>query len=168
MTAISDKVIARREDLRARLAQVPRPLVFTNGCFDLLHRGHAHYLEAARQLGRTLLVGLNSDASIARLGKGPGRPVHPLEDRMYVVAALESVSFVVSFEEDTPLALIMEARPDVLVKGGDWKLDEIVGANEVRSWGGLVTTIPVRFARSTTATVDRIRAGSGPDIPQRR
>ncbi len=160
MTAIVDKLVTSEAELRRMLATVERPLVFTNGCFDLLHRGHAHYLEEARVLGSTLLVALNSDASITRLEKGPGRPINRLEDRMYVVAALESVSFVVAFDEDTPLALIMKTRPDVLVKGGDWNLDEIVGAREVRSWGGRVTTIPVRFTCSTTAIADRIRMKS--------
>ncbi|MHB1585700.1 MAG: D-glycero-beta-D-manno-heptose 1-phosphate adenylyltransferase [Acidiferrobacteraceae bacterium] len=160
MTAIVDKVITSEAELGRALAKVTRPLVFTNGCFDLLHRGHTHYLEAARALGSTLLVALNSDASITRLEKGPGRPINRLEDRMDVVAALESVSFVVAFDEDTPLGLIMKTRPDVLVKGGDWNVEEIVGAREVRSWGGRVATIPVRFACSTTAIADRIRMRS--------
>lgn len=154
---IADKVITDGEALRHVVASVARPLVFTNGCFDILHRGHVHYLEDARRLGRSLIVGVNSDASIGRLGKGPGRPINSLEDRMGLVAALESVSFVTSFDEDTPLDLILKCRPEVLVKGGDWRPEDIVGATEVRAWGGQVMTIPVRFNRSTTEVIRRIR-----------
>ncbi|MHB8414535.1 MAG: D-glycero-beta-D-manno-heptose 1-phosphate adenylyltransferase [Acidiferrobacteraceae bacterium] len=154
---IADKVITNGEALRHAVASVARPLVFTNGCFDILHRGHVHYLEDARRLGSSLIVGVNSDASIARLGKGPGRPVNMLEDRMWLVAALESVSFVASFDEDTPLDLILKCRPEVLVKGGDWRPEDIVGASEVRAWGGQVATIPIQFTRSTTEMIRRIR-----------
>jgi rfaE bifunctional protein nucleotidyltransferase chain/domain len=157
VTVIADKVITDGEALRHAVASVARPLVFTNGCFDILHRGHVHYLEDARRLGRSLIVGVNSDASIGRLGKGPGRPINSLEDRMWLVAALESVSFVTSFDEDTPLDLILTCRPEVLVKGGDWRPEDIVGATEVRAWGGQVMTIPVRFTRSTTEVIRRIR-----------
>ncbi|MDA8361241.1 MAG: D-glycero-beta-D-manno-heptose 1-phosphate adenylyltransferase [Gammaproteobacteria bacterium] len=146
------------DDLAARVARLPRPVVFTNGCFDILHRGHVTYLEEARSLGASLVVGVNSDASVRRLAKGPERPINCLEDRMAVLAALESVSLVVSFEEDTPLALILAARPDVLVKGGDWPLQTIVGATEVLASGGTVHSIPFRFDRSTTRIVETIRA----------
>src|SRR6185369_12491259 len=117
------------------------PLVFTNGVFDVLHRGHATYLAQARSLGASLLVALNADASAKRLGKGADRPVNLLADRAAMIAALEPVSLVTWFDEDTPLELIRRARPDVLVKGGDWKPEAIVGAAEVRGWGGAVHSI---------------------------
>jgi D-glycero-beta-D-manno-heptose 1-phosphate adenylyltransferase len=144
-------------DLTGRLTALPRPLVFTNGCFDLLHRGHVTYLAQARALGASLLVAVNSDASVKRLGKGDDRPLNCLEDRMAVLAALECVSLVTWFEEDTPLARIQDSRPDVLVKGGDWPVDKIVGAHEVLAWGGQVHSIPFVHQRSTTALVDKIR-----------
>jgi rfaE bifunctional protein nucleotidyltransferase chain/domain len=146
-------------ELERRLAALPRPLVFTNGCFDILHRGHVAYLEEAAGLGASMVVGVNTDASVRRLDKGTDRPVNPLEDRMAVLAALQCVSLVVPFDEDTPLALIRRARPDVLVKGGDWDIDAIVGADEVRAWGGAVHSIPIRHRRSTTDLIDRIRRG---------
>ena len=145
------------EDLSARLRSQARPLVFTNGVFDVLHRGHVTYLAQARALGTALVVALNSDSSVKRLGKGADRPVNPLEDRLAVVAALESVSLVTWFEEDTPLSLILMCRPDVLVKGGDWPVDQIVGAREVTGWGGSVKSIPFQFERSTTSLLSRIR-----------
>lgn len=148
------------EDLGCRAAMLPRPLVFTNGCFDILHRGHATYLAQARALGASLVVGVNSDASVKRLGKGDDRPVNCLEDRMAVLAALGSVDLVTSFEEGTPLQLILACRPDVLVKGGDWPVDAIVGAREVLGWGGKVHSIPFLFERSTTATLSKIRQSS--------
>ena len=146
--------------LAERLAPLARPLVFTNGVFDILHRGHVTYLAQARALGASLLVALNSDASAKRLGKGADRPVNTLEDRMAVVAALQSVGLVTWFEEDTPLALILACRPDVLVKGGDWKPEAMVGAAEVKSWGGSVHSIPFAHERSTTAILAHIR-GAG-------
>jgi len=145
--------------LRARLASLSRPLVFTNGVFDILHRGHVTYLDQARALGASLLVALNSDASAKRLGKGDDRPVNTLDDRAAVVAALQSVDLVTWFEEDTPLARILECRPDVLVKGGDWPVEQMVGAPEVQFWGGRAVSIPFLFERSTTATLAKIRAG---------
>ena len=141
----------------ARAASLARPLVFTNGVFDILHRGHVTYLAEARALGAALVVALNSDASVRRLGKGEDRPVNALEDRLAVVAALESVALVTWFEEDTPLARILECRPDHLVKGGDWAPDAIVGAAEVKGWGGRVHSIPFRHDRSTTKLLSRIR-----------
>jgi D-glycero-beta-D-manno-heptose 1-phosphate adenylyltransferase len=143
--------------LDARVATLPRPLVFTNGCFDIMHRGHVTYLAQARALGASLLVALNTDASVRRQGKGNDRPVNALEDRAAVIAALESVSLVTWFDEDTPLQLIVSVRPDVLVKGGDWPLDQIVGAAEVRKHGGQVHSIPFSYQRSTTAILKRIR-----------
>ncbi|TAN78620.1 MAG: D-glycero-beta-D-manno-heptose 1-phosphate adenylyltransferase [Gallionella sp.] len=144
--------------LAARVAALPRPLVFTNGCFDVLHRGHVTYLAQARALGASLVVGVNSDASVKRLGKDGDRPVNPLHDRMAVLAALESVSLVAEFGEDTPLELILTCRPDVLAKGGDWQVENIVGAREVQSWGGSVHSIPFLHERSTTALLNKIRS----------
>lgn len=157
--AIAGKVVAEAPDLDRRLAALPRPLVFTNGCFDILHRGHVTYLEEAAALGSALVVGVNTDASVKRLEKGTDRPINPLADRMAMLAALESVALVVPFDEDTPLALIKRLRPDRLVKGGDWAPDRIVGAADVRAWGGTVHSIPFRFERSTTALLRRIRQG---------
>ena len=139
------------------LGSLPRPLVFTNGVFDILHRGHVTYLSRARALGASLLVALNDDASARRLGKGADRPVNALEDRAAVVAALESVSAVTWFGEDTPLALIRACRPEVLAKGGDWPVERMVGAAEVLAAGGRVMSIPFEHERSTTALLGRIR-----------
>jgi rfaE bifunctional protein nucleotidyltransferase chain/domain len=139
------------------LEALPRPLVFTNGVFDLLHRGHVTYLARARALGAALLVALNSDASARRLGKGAERPLNALEDRMAVLAALASVDAVTWFDEDTPEALIAACRPDVLAKGGDWPVERIAGAQAVIARGGRVVSIPFEHERSTTAMVERIR-----------
>ena len=155
--AFESKICAPAE-LKQRAAALARPLVFTNGVFDILHRGHVTYLAQARALGKAMVVALNSDASVKRLGKGDDRPVNPLEDRLAVVAALECVSLVTWFEEDTPLARILECRPDHLVKGGDWAPDRIVGSAEVRGWGGHVHSIPFRHDRSTTRLLSKIRA----------
>jgi len=144
--------------LAARVKSLERPLVFTNGVFDILHRGHVTYLAQARALGKSLVVALNSDASARRLGKGDDRPVNGLEDRIAVVAALESVALVTWFDEDTPLARILEAHPDHLVKGGDWAAENIVGAREVQAWGGQVHSIAFRHDRSTTKLISKIRA----------
>lgn len=143
--------------LAARVATLPRPLVFTNGCFDILHRGHVTCLAQARAQGGSLVVAANTDASVKRLGKGDERPINRLEDRMAVLAALESVSLVTWFDEDTPLQRIIEARPDVLVKGGDWPVEKIVGHAEVIGWGGIVLSIPFIHERSTTALLEKIR-----------
>jgi D-glycero-beta-D-manno-heptose 1-phosphate adenylyltransferase len=145
-------------DLRARVTSLARPLVFTNGVFDILHRGHVTYLAEARALGASLVVALNSDASARRLGKGDDRPINALEDRTAVIAALEDVALVTWFDEDTPLARIMECRPDHLVKGGDWAPERIVGSAEVAGWGGKVHSIPFRHDRSTTKLLSRIRS----------
>ncbi len=146
------------DELVERAAQLPRPRVFTNGCFDILHRGHVTYLAEARALGASLVVAVNSDASVKRQGKGDDRPIHTLEDRMALLAALESVSLVTWFDTDTPLDLILAVRPDVLVKGGDWTPDRIVGATDVAGWGGSVHSIPFRHHTSTTALLQRIRS----------
>jgi rfaE bifunctional protein nucleotidyltransferase chain/domain len=139
------------------IGALARPLVFTNGVFDILHRGHVTYLAQARALGASLVVALNSDASVRRLGKGGDRPVNALEDRMAVVAALESVALVTWFEEDTPLQAILACRPEHLVKGGDWSVERIVGAAEVKGWGGQVHSIPFLHETSTTRILERIR-----------
>ena len=149
--------ICHPQDLAARVAALPRPLVFTNGCFDILHRGHVTYLAQARSLGASLIVAANSDASVRGLGKGDDRPVNALADRMALLAALESVSLVTWFDEETPLARILECRPEVLVKGGDWPVERIVGFREVTGWGGTVHSLPFLHERSTTALLERIR-----------
>ncbi len=155
----SDEKIARDEaELQAKLAHLRRPWVFTNGCFDILHRGHVTYLEEAAALGASLIVGVNSDVSVKRLDKGTDRPINPLEDRMAILAALGCVALVTPFDDDTPLALIKRVRPDHLVKGGDWTVDKIVGAAEVQAYGGQVHSIPFRHDRSTTGLLARIRA----------
>jgi rfaE bifunctional protein nucleotidyltransferase chain/domain len=153
-----ERKICTADKLSARVAALAHPLVFTNGCFDVLHRGHVTYLAQARALGASLIVGVNSDASVKRQGKGNDRPINSEQDRMTVLAALESVSLVVKFDEDTPLELILACRPDVLVKGGDWKIENIVGAKEVQGWGGAVYSIPFLHERSTTALLKKIRS----------
>ena len=144
------------------LGELARPLVFTNGVFDLLHRGHVTYLAQARAMGASLLVALNGDASARRLGKGAGRPLNPLSDRLTVLAALAAVSAVTWFEEDTPEALIGACRPDVLVKGGDWPVERIAGASSVLARGGRVVSIPFEHERSTSALVQSIRRTIAP------
>jgi D-beta-D-heptose 7-phosphate kinase/D-beta-D-heptose 1-phosphate adenosyltransferase len=131
-------------------------VVFTNGCFDILHAGHVTYLERARKLGDILIVALNSDASTRRL-KGAGRPVNPLQDRAKVIAALESVSYVTSFGEDTPLKMIKRLKPDILVKGGDYEVKSIVGYEDVITSGGSVRTLPFLEGRSTTRIISKAK-----------
>ncbi len=132
-------------------------VVFTNGCFDLVHAGHVDLLERARALGGGLVVGVNSDESVRRLDKGAGRPVTPLAQRMFVLAGLASVDLVVAFDEDTPAALIARVRPDVLVKGGDWPVETIVGRDTVQATGGEVRSLPLLAGYSTTAVIERIK-----------
>ena len=156
--AFERKIHAPHESARWA-AELARPLVFTNGVFDLLHRGHVTYLSQARALGAALLVALNGDASAHRLGKGAGRPLNPLEDRMALVAALEAVDAVTWFDDDTPLALIEACQPDVLVKGGDWAVERIAGAAQVLARGGQAVSIPFGHQRSTTTLLERIRKG---------
>jgi D-glycero-beta-D-manno-heptose 1-phosphate adenylyltransferase len=141
----------------AKIQALAKPLVFTNGCFDILHRGHVSYLEEARALGASLIVAVNTDASVRRLDKGSDRPVNTLDDRMAVIAALQSVDAVIAFDEDTPLELIQQIHPNILVKGGDWSTDKIVGADVVLADGGEVHSIPFRHDRSTTDLLTRIR-----------
>ena len=140
------------------MATLPKPVVFTNGVFDVLHRGHVTYLAQARALGASLVVALNTDASAKRLGKGPDRPLNNEQDRAAVMAALESVSLVTWFDEDTPLALINELKPDVLVKGGDYDMRKLPETQIVESYGGKVLVIPFVDGYSTTALVKKIRS----------
>jgi rfaE bifunctional protein nucleotidyltransferase chain/domain len=149
--------IATLASLTEHLAQLPHPLVFTNGCFDILHRGHVTYLAQARALGASLIVGVNSDDSVRRLGKGDDRPINPLANRMAVLAALTAVDVVVAFDEDTPLRLIHAIHPEVLVKGGDWAVANMVGGADVLGWGGEVYSIPFLYNTSTTAMLTQIR-----------
>lgn len=142
----------------ARVTALPRPVVFTNGVFDILHRGHVSYLDQAAALGAALIVGVNTDESVRRLHKGPERPLNGIDDRLAVLAALASVTLVIPFAEDTPLELIRAVHPDVLVKGGDWIMDGLPESALVRSWGGAVLSIPFVVERSTTSLVERIRA----------
>ena len=150
------KIIAP-EQLPAALAQLPRPLVFTNGCFDILHRGHVTYLAQARTLGASLVLALNTDAAVRRQGKGDDRPISPLANRAAVAAALASVDLVTWFDSDTPADLIALVQPDVLVKGGDWQPENIVGAAETLARGGSVHSIPFLHQTSTTQTLAKIR-----------
>lgn len=152
-----EKKICTQAELAARVAKLARPLVFTNGCFDVLHRGHVTYLAQARALGAAMVLGVNSDASVRRQGKGDDRPINLEDDRLAVLAALDSVDLLVLFDEDTPLNLILTCKPDILVKGGDWTSDKIVGAKEVLAWGGSVHSIPFLHQRSTTALLKKIR-----------
>jgi len=157
--AFERKIRAPR-NLARWLAELRRPLVFTNGVFDLLHRGHVTYLARARERGAALLVALNSDVSVRGLAKGDDRPINRLEDRLALVASLESVDAVTWFDADTPAALIEACRPEVLVKGGDWPVERIVGAAGVLARGGEVVSIPFEHAHSTSALLARIRAAS--------
>lgn len=133
-----------------------KKIVFTNGCFDILHRGHVTYLSEAKKLGDLLVVGLNSDSSVKRL-KGPERPINTEVDRQYVMSQLKAVDFVEIFFEDTPLNLILAVKPKVLVKGGDWKIDQIVGGKEVQSWGGEVFSLQFVNGYSTTSLIEKIQ-----------
>jgi rfaE bifunctional protein nucleotidyltransferase chain/domain len=150
--------IASRPEAAARVAQLPRPPVFTNGVFDVLHRGHVSYLARARELGASLVVAVNTDASARRLGKGPDRPLNAEADRAVLLAALESVALVTFFDEDTPVALIAELRPDVYVKGGDYDMATLAETRLVEGWGGRAVAVPFVDGYSTTALVQRIQA----------
>ena len=162
MTAAGPRLTAALcppEDLHRELPRLPRPLVFTNGVFDLLHPGHVRYLSEARQLGDLLVVGLNSDRSV-RANKGAHRPLTPELERAEILAALDVVDVVVIFDEDTPLALITTLQPDVLVKGEDWAADAIVGREVVEARGGRVVRVPVVSGYSTSTILETIKAGS--------
>ena len=149
-----------REDAPALVAELPRPVVFTNGVFDVLHKGHATYLAQARALGGSLIVAINTDSSARRLGKGPDRPLNNQLDRAALMAALESVSLVTWFDDDTPAELISELKPDVLVKGGDYDMSKLAEARIVESYGGRAVVIPFVDGYSTTALVKKIRSAA--------
>jgi rfaE bifunctional protein nucleotidyltransferase chain/domain len=151
--------IQARDQLQPLLQTLPRPWVFTNGVFDVLHRGHVVYLAQARALGGSLIVALNTDASVKRLGKGDDRPLNQDADRAIVMASLEAVSLVTWFDEDTPLQIIGEIRPDILVKGGDYDMAKLAETKLVESWGGHALALPFVPGYSTTQLVKRIRAG---------
>jgi rfaE bifunctional protein nucleotidyltransferase chain/domain len=154
--AFLHKVVARADASRA-VERLARPVVFTNGVFDVLHRGHATYLAQAREQGASLVVAINTDASARRLGKGPDRPLNREADRAVMLAALESVSLVTFFDEDTPVQLLAELRPQVYVKGGDYDMERLEETRLVRSWGGRAMAIAFVDGYSTTGLVDRIR-----------
>lgn len=158
VAALSDKICGR-DNVLERLQQLPRPLVFTNGVFDVLHRGHVMYLAQARALGASLLVALNTDASARRLGKGPDRPLNNEADRAFVMAALASTSLVTWFDEDTPLALIAQVKPDILVKGGDYDMQKLAETRVVESYGGRALALPFVDGYSTSRLVQKIRQG---------
>jgi rfaE bifunctional protein nucleotidyltransferase chain/domain len=152
--------ICAREDLAQQLSHLPKPWVFTNGVFDVIHRGHVVYLAQAAALGASLIVALNTDASVRRLGKGDDRPLNQEADRAIVMASLQSVSLVTWFDEDTPVALIGEIRPDILVKGGDYDMAVLPETALVESWGGHALALPFVAGYSTTALVKKIRAAN--------
>ena len=158
LPALFDKIVARK-DARLRIAELPKPVIFTNGVFDVLHAGHVNYLEQARALGGSLVVAINTDASAKRLGKGPDRPLNNELDRATVVAALQATSLVTWFDEDTPLDLISELRPDVIVKGGDYDMRLLAETKLVESYGGKALALPFVKGYSTTALVSKIRSG---------
>jgi len=161
MPASFERKITTREALAQLRASLPGPVVFTNGVFDILHRGHVTYLADAKALGATLIVGVNSDASVRMLGKGDDRPINNENDRMALLAALESVDWVVQFGERTPVELIEAVRPDVLVKGGDYDMDVLPESALVRGWGGRALAIPFEHDRSTTKLLQKVRAQEG-------
>ena len=152
-----DNKICTREQLQARVAALPKPVVLTNGVFDILHRGHVTYLAQARALGASLVVAANTDASVKRLGKGADRPLNPCADRMAVLAALESVSLVVDFDEDTALEVVHQARPDIYAKGGDYDMRAIPEGTAVLAYGGQAIAIEFEHDRSTTKLLSRVR-----------
>jgi len=156
MPSFENKICTRAE-LAARIAALPKPVVLTNGVFDILHRGHVTYLAQARELGGSLVVAANTDASVKRLGKGDDRPHNTLADRMAVLAALEAVSLVVEFDEDTALEVVQEGRPDIYAKGGDYVMDQIPEGKAVLAYGGRAVAIDFEHDRSTTKLVARIR-----------
>ena len=156
--AFEAKLCSASGDLEEKLKSLAHPMVFTNGVFDLLHRGHVSYLAQARQLGNSLVVGINSDASVRMLGKGADRPINGQEDRMALLAALESVDLVVLFSEQTPVELIRKIRPDIYVKGGDYAIESLEETKVVRVWGGKAYAIPFIYERSTTNLLGKIRS----------
>lgn len=157
ISSLFDKVVRCDKSLPERIAMLPRPLVFTNGVFDVLHRGHVTYLYEARKLGASLIVAINTDKSSRALGKGPDRPLNQEQDRALVLAGLGSVSFVTFFDELTPVELIKKIKPNVYVKGGDYQMDELEETRIIRSWGGASVAIPFMDGYSTTSLLKRIR-----------
>ncbi len=157
---ILDKIVLDDVSIEARVAVLPSPVVFTNGVFDILHRGHVNYLQAARNLGGSLVLGLNSDVSARQLGKGSDRPLNAAFDRAFVLAGLGSVSLVTFFDEQTPEALLRRVHPDVYVKGGDYDMETLLATSVVRSWGGRSAAIPFVDGYSTTSLIHRIRGDS--------
>ena len=157
MTAIFERKILTRDALAKLRPSLRAPVVFTNGVFDILHRGHVTYLADAKALGACLIVGVNSDASVRMLGKGDDRPINDEDDRVALLAALESVDWVVKFGESTPVELIRALRPDVLVKGGDYDMDALPESALVRGWGGKALAIAFEHDRSTTALLKKVR-----------
>ena len=156
LPSFESKVCSPKE-LDTLITGLPRPLIFTNGVFDILHRGHASYLAQARELGASLVVGVNSDTSVKMLGKGDDRPINSEADRQALLAALESVDMVVLFTDQTPVNLITQIRPDIYVKGGDYEIDTLEEARLVKSWGGKAIAIPFLYERSTTTLLGKIR-----------
>jgi rfaE bifunctional protein nucleotidyltransferase chain/domain len=156
MTDFETKICSRA-DLQARIAALPQPVVLTNGVFDILHRGHVTYLAQARAQGAALVVAANTDASVKRLGKGDDRPINTCEDRMAVLAALESVALVVPFDEDTALEVVQEARPQIYVKGGDYDMTAIPEGQAVAAYGGKAVAIAFEHDRSTTKLLAKVR-----------
>lgn len=152
-----EKKICTRGELAARVAQLPKPVVLTNGVFDILHRGHITYLAQARELGASLAVAVNTDASVRRLGKGDDRPLNNCDDRMALLAALESVSLVVPFDEDTALEVVQQARPDIYAKGGDYDMSAIPEGKAVAAYGGRAVAINFEHDRSTTKLLAKAR-----------
>lgn len=152
-----EEKIVSPDKIIEKIKQLPKPIVFTNGCFDIIHRGHVSYLAQARALGGSLILALNTDASVKRQGKGDDRPINALENRAAVCAALQSVDLITWFDEDTPFNLIEQIQPDILVKGGDWQPENIVGAKETVARGGQVHSIPFLHQTSTTKTLEKIR-----------
>lgn len=153
-----EKKICARSELQQRVAALPKPVVLTNGVFDILHRGHVTYLAQARALGASLVVAANTDASVKRLGKGDDRPLNSGPDRMAVLAALESVSLVVDFDEDTALEVVLDAKPEIYAKGGDYDMTAIPEGKAVIAYGGQAIAIDFRHDRSTTKLLKKVRA----------
>jgi len=156
MSSFEEK-ITTRDALKARVAQLPKPVVLTNGVFDILHRGHVTYLAQARALGASLVVAVNTDASVKRLGKGDDRPINTCDDRMAILAALEAVSLVVPFDEDTALEVVQEAQPEIYVKGGDYDMTAIPEGKAVLAYGGRAVAINFEHDRSTTKLLSKVR-----------
>ena len=153
-----EKKICTPQNLQEKLSQLPKPVVFTNGVFDILHRGHVSYLAQARSLGASMIVGVNADASVRMLGKGDDRPLNAESDRLALLASLESVDLVVLFSEKTPVELIAQIKPDIYVKGGDYEIATLAETALVKTWGGKAYAIPFLHDRSTTALLRKIRA----------